>query len=99
MLETIGKSEAKNTEHALFTFADLSGRISGSLQGLEKGLESVLREWPAGFKGSMNARKYVVLAKASKATATQDLQELVEKQVCMLIGGGRSTRSELRQIK
>lgn len=43
----------------------------------------------------MNARKYVALTKVSKATATRDLQDLVEKAVFAPIGGGRSTRYEL----
>jgi len=43
----------------------------------------------------MNARKYVALTKASKATATRDLQELAEKGIFMPIGGGRSTRYDL----
>lgn len=58
-------------------------------------IRRMLKEGPAGFEGGMNARKYVALTKTSKATATRDLQELVEKQVCIPIGGGRSTRYEL----
>ena len=58
-------------------------------------IRQMLKEGPTGFEGGMNARKYVVLAKVSKATATRDLQELVEKQIVMPIGGGRSTRYEL----
>ena len=45
------------------------------------------------FEHGINARKYQALAKVSKATATRDLAELVEKG-CLerLPGGGRSTR-------
>lgn len=45
------------------------------------------------FAQGINARKYQALAKVSKATATRDLAELVEKG-CLenLPGGGRSTR-------
>ncbi|WP_075878731.1 Fic family protein [Vreelandella massiliensis] len=45
------------------------------------------------FTQGINARKYQSLAKVSKATATRDLAELVEKG-CLykLPGGGRSTR-------
>ncbi|WP_268877346.1 hypothetical protein [Vreelandella rituensis] len=41
----------------------------------------------------MNTRKYQSLAKVSKATATRDLTDLLEKD-CLhkLPGGGRSTR-------
>ena len=44
---------------------------------------------PDGFKGGMNARKYVALTRISKATATRDLQSLVELGVFAPVGGGR----------
>ncbi len=50
---------------------------------------------PDGFTGGMNARKYVALTGASKATATRDLQLLVELGALFPLGGGRSTRYEL----
>lgn len=42
----------------------------------------------------MSASKYGSLAKVSKATATRDLQELLEMGAISLLGeaGGRSTR-------
>ncbi|PSJ47077.1 hypothetical protein C7I36_01605 [Zobellella taiwanensis] len=45
------------------------------------------------FESGINTRKYQALAKVSKATATRDLADLVEKG-CLhsLPGGGRSTR-------
>ncbi|MCL7751440.1 Fic family protein [Guyparkeria hydrothermalis] len=48
------------------------------------------------FEHGINARKYQSLAKVSKATATRDLADLVEKG-CLrkLPGGGRSTRYAL----
>lgn len=48
------------------------------------------------FAQGINARKYQSLAKVSKATATRDLAELVEKSCLFrLPGGGRSTRYAL----
>ena len=45
------------------------------------------------FAQGINARKYQSLAEVSKATATRDLAELVEKGcLSKLPGGGRSTR-------
>lgn len=58
-------------------------------------IRRMLREGAAGFEGGMNARKYVILTKVSKATATRDIQDLVEKEVFVPFGGGRSTRYEL----
>lgn len=40
----------------------------------------MLDEGHKGFEGGMNARKYVSLVQTSKATATRDLQDLVEKR-------------------
>lgn len=57
-----------------------------------KVVRRMLEEGPAGFKGGMSAKKYIAIAKTSKATATRDLQELVTLGVLKPEGGGRSTR-------
>lgn len=53
----------------------------------------MLEEGPEGFEGGMNARKYIGITKTSKATATRDMQELLEIGAFVLAGkgGGRST--------
>lgn len=61
----------------------------------QKVVRRMLEEGHQGFEGGMNARKYVSLAKTSKATATRDLQDLVAKGIFRPIGGGRSTRYEI----
>ena len=61
----------------------------------QKVVRRMLEEGHQGFDGGMNARKYVSIASTSKATATRDLQELVQKGVFKPIGGGRSTRYDL----
>ncbi|TXN37246.1 Fic family protein [Flagellimonas hymeniacidonis] len=61
----------------------------------QKVVKRMLEEGHQGFKGGMNARKYLSLAKTSKATATRDLQDLVTKSIFKPIGGGRSTRYEI----
>ncbi|MEM1085866.1 MAG: Fic family protein [Verrucomicrobiota bacterium] len=60
-----------------------------------KVLRRMFEAGPAGFTGGMNARKYVALTGASKATATRDLQYLAELGALVSLGGGRSTRYEL----
>ncbi len=50
---------------------------------------------PDGFTGGMNARKYVALTGASKATATRDLQQLSRLGALSPTGGGRSICYEL----
>ncbi|WP_350290200.1 Fic family protein [uncultured Croceitalea sp.] len=61
----------------------------------QKVVKRMLGEGHLGFEGGMNARKYVSLAKTSKATATRDLQDLVAKGIFKPVGGGRSTRYEI----
>ncbi|GLB53490.1 cell division protein Fic [Neptunitalea chrysea] len=48
-----------------------------------------------GFEGGMTAKKYMAITKTSKATATRDLQDLVDKEVFTSIGAGRGVRYEL----
>lgn len=48
-----------------------------------------------GFEGGMTAKKYVAITKTSKATATRDLQHLVDIEALSLLGAGRSTRYAL----
>jgi len=43
----------------------------------------------------MNAKKYMTITGASKATATRDLQDLVEKRILVPTGGRRSTRYQI----
>ena len=62
-----------------------------------KVITRVLEEGPSGFQGGINASKYGSLTKVSKATATRDLQELVEMGAIELVGqaGGRSTSYQI----
>jgi len=60
-----------------------------------KVIKRMLDEGIKGFEGGMNARKYIAIAQTSKATATRDLQNLVEKNVFIPSGGGRSIHYEL----
>jgi len=58
-------------------------------------IQRMLEEGPQGFKGGMSARKYIAITKTSKATATRDLQHLVEIGAFKLIGAGRSARYDI----
>jgi len=57
-----------------------------------KVIQRMLEAGPAGFEGGMSAKKYMAIAKTSKATATRDLQMLLEMKVLQAAGGGRSVR-------
>ena len=58
-------------------------------------IKRMLEKSTQGFEGGMNARKYIGITKTSKATATRDLQELVEKRAFIPFGGGRSTHYQV----
>jgi Fic family protein len=60
-----------------------------------KVLNRMLENGTQGFEGGMTAKKYMIIAKTSKATATRDLQNLYEIGVFQQIGAGRSVRYEL----
>lgn len=55
-----------------------------------KVIKRMIDEGEDTFEGGMNARKYQAISKTSKATATRDLQDLVEKEILIAKGGGRS---------
>jgi Fic family protein len=62
-----------------------------------KVIRRMLEEGPKGFQGGMNAGKYSSLTNVSKATATRDLQALLEMGALVYLGegGGRSTKYEV----
>ncbi len=48
-----------------------------------------------GFKGGLSAEKYISITGAARATATRDLQDLVNKGVLIRTGALKSTRYDL----
>ena len=60
-----------------------------------KVIKRMLEEGPKGFEGGMSAKKYMAIARVSKATATRDLQDLVNKKTLLPYGSGRSVKYEL----
>lgn len=60
-----------------------------------KVIQRMLNAGPEGFESGMTANKYIAITKASKATATRDLQQLVELGRLIEEGGGRSTHDNL----
>jgi len=60
-----------------------------------KVIARMLEEGEDGFTGGMNAKKYQSISQTSKATATRDLQELVEKGILTSMGRGRSTNYQV----
>lgn len=60
-----------------------------------KAVLKVMEQGAEGFEGGMTARKYMSITRASKATATRDLQQLYDLGVFIRQGGGRSARYQL----
>jgi len=57
-----------------------------------KVIARVFREGIDGFKGGLSAENYISVSKTSRATATRDLQDLVEKAALTKTGELRHTR-------
>lgn len=52
-----------------------------------------------GFKGGLSAENYLTITKTSRATATRDLQELVEMGALTRTGERKSTRYWINIIR
>jgi Fic family protein len=61
----------------------------------EKIIARMFREGIEGFKGGLSAENYISITKASRATATRDLQELVAIGALTRTGELRYTRYQL----
>jgi len=71
-------------------------RLRGKLNARQdKAVARMAREGPNGFKGGLSAGNYIRITGASRATATRDLQDLVDKQALMRTGTLKSTRYQL----
>lgn len=57
-----------------------------------KAIARMFRECPGGFKGGLSADNYLKITGTSRATATRDLQDLVEKGALSRTGDRRHTR-------
>lgn len=61
----------------------------------ERAITRMFHEGPDGFKGGLSAANYITITDASRATATRDLQELVEMGALKQTGALKSTRYHL----
>jgi len=74
----------------------LYDRLRGQLNARqEKVLARMFREGLEGFKGGLSAENYIKIADTSRATATRDLQGLVEKGALIKTGERKHTRYHL----
>ncbi|MBW2733872.1 MAG: Fic family protein [Deltaproteobacteria bacterium] len=58
-------------------------------------INRLLDAGPGGFKGGLTNKKYCAMTKASKATATRDLTDLLNRGILVRVGQKRGTRYDL----
>lgn len=73
--------------------AKLYDRVRGQINGRqEKALSRMFKEGIEGFKSGLSAENYIRITQTSRATATRDLQKLLELGVLTRTGTLKSTR-------
>ena len=92
--------EAQDTTQGMIDFliqkTKLYDRVKNQLnERQEKALARIFREGVEGFKGGLSAENYISITGAARATATRDLQDLVEKGVLIRTGVLKGTRYHL----
>ena len=76
--------------------AKLYEQLRGKLnERQEKTIARMFRAGIDGFRGGLSAENYIRITQASRATATRDLQDLVEKRALTRTGELRHTRYHL----
>ena len=90
------QAEAQTWVEFLIEKTRLFDRLRGLLnERQEKVLLRMTREGPTGFQGGLSAENYLAITGASRATATRDLQELVEMGALVRSGRLKGTRYRL----
>jgi Fic family protein len=90
------QKHAKNLVSFILKKAQFFDRFKDKLNERQiKVIKKMMDAGVSGFKGGMTATKYMSICKTSKATATRDLQHLVEIKALVAEGGGRSTHYNL----
>ena len=92
--------EAQDYTQRLIDFVIEKSKLYDRLRGRlnerqEKVIARLFCEGPEGFKGGLSAEKYLGMVKTSRATATRDLQDLVEKGALLKTGELKYTRYQL----
>ncbi|NGX31024.1 MAG: Adenosine monophosphate-protein transferase SoFic [Chlamydiae bacterium] len=79
--------------HFLMSKTHIMERLKGNINSRQENvLLRMFAEGVRGFKGGLSAENYIAITKTSKATATRDLTDLVEKGVLRKTGRLRHTR-------
>lgn len=92
--------EAQQTTLKRVAFSISKARFYDQFRGQfnerqEKAIARMFREGIGGFRGGLSAENYISITRTSRATATRDLHDLVEKAALTRTGERRYTRYEL----
>ncbi len=96
--ETILDAQAETQRWVEFLIAKtrMLDRLRSRLnERQEKAILRMTREGPHGFRGGLSAENYLAITGTSRATATRDLQDLVEKRALACSGRLKGTRYRL----
>ncbi len=95
----LGKTfiESQNHTQKLIEFLLAKTRLYDEIKGKinprqDKVLKRIFAEGLDGFEGGLSAENYIKITKTSRATATRDLQDLVEMKVLIKSGELKGTR-------
>ncbi len=97
--ETVNLAQLRSISLVEFIIAKtkLYHRLNNSLnERQQKLLERMFREGPDGFQGGLSVKNYISITSTSRATATRDLQDMVEKGALYKIGELKGTRYYLK---
>jgi Fic family protein len=97
--ETIVDAQSTTIKRVDFyvTKAKYYERLKGQFNARQaKAVDRIFKEGIDGFKGGLSAENYISITGTSRATATRDLQDLVEKHAVTKIGELRHTRYFLK---
>jgi Fic family protein len=96
--EVIVQAQAEGLQSVKFSFYKMAffDRYSPELNERErKAINKMFAAGVAGFEGGMTAKKYSSITRASKTTATRDLQHLVQIHALVTQGKGRNVHYQL----
>jgi Fic family protein len=97
--ETVLQAQRNSLKRVEFYIAKARfyDRLRGQLNVRQtKVIDRMFREGIDGFKGGLSAENYISITKAPRATATRDLQDLVNKGALIRTGQRRHTRYHLK---
>ncbi len=90
------QSQAQSMVDFIIAKTKFYDRLRGQFnERQDKAIARMMREGPEGFKGGLSAENFIRITGTSRATATRDLHDLVEKKALIRLGSLKGTRYHL----